>query len=310
VNAINQVDMATMKQMRREVEFWYPMDLRVSGRDLIPNHLTMSLYNHAAIWKDNADMWPRGFYCCGLVQVDGEKMSKSKGNFITVEDANTLWGADATRFTCADAGDGILNANYDRKVVNQAILALTTEFEWITDTLNRNQGKAAASKAVSALRPPGAPAVWLDGWFANEMTVIAAAAAKAYDAMRFKEALKTSFYLMQEARDRYRAGTSHVGASEELVRQWAEWQALMMNPITPHWSEAIWEFLGKEGLCVHAKWPVPAVPEDPAITRAGEYLFEVAHTLSASLVKSTQPKKAGKGGAAPEAAEKPNQVTR
>ena len=55
--------------------------------------------------------------------------------------------------------------------------------------------------------------------------------------------------------------------------------ALLMNPITPHWSEAIWEFLGKEGLCVHAKWPVPAVPEDPAITRAGEYLFEVAHTL-------------------------------
>jgi leucyl-tRNA synthetase len=104
------------------------------------------------------------------------------------------------------------------------------------------------------------------------MTVIAAAAAKAYDAMRFKEALKTSFYLMQEARDRYRAGTSHVGASEELVRQWAEWQALMMNPITPHWSEAIWEFLGKEGLCVHAKWPVPAVDNSLILSRMVAYL--------------------------------------
>ena len=28
------------------------MDLRVSGKDLIGNHLTMSLYNHAAIWHD------------------------------------------------------------------------------------------------------------------------------------------------------------------------------------------------------------------------------------------------------------------
>lgn len=36
--------------MRNEFEYWYPMDLRVSGKDLIPNHLTMSLYNHAAIW--------------------------------------------------------------------------------------------------------------------------------------------------------------------------------------------------------------------------------------------------------------------
>ena len=29
-------------------------------KDLIGNHLTMALYNHAAIWKDRPDMWPRG----------------------------------------------------------------------------------------------------------------------------------------------------------------------------------------------------------------------------------------------------------
>ena len=40
----------TLAKMRREFEYWYPMDLRVSGKDLIGNHLMMSLYNHAAIW--------------------------------------------------------------------------------------------------------------------------------------------------------------------------------------------------------------------------------------------------------------------
>lgn len=39
-----------LAKMKREFEFWYPLDLRVSGKDLIPNHLTMCLYNHAAIW--------------------------------------------------------------------------------------------------------------------------------------------------------------------------------------------------------------------------------------------------------------------
>ena len=112
--------------MRAEVKFWYPMDLRVSGKDLIPNHLTMSLYNHAAVWKDEPAMWPQGIFCNGHVQVDAEKMSKSKGNFISIEGAIDLWGADATRFTCADAGDGILNANYDRVVADRAILSLTT----------------------------------------------------------------------------------------------------------------------------------------------------------------------------------------
>ena len=38
--------------MRSEFQYWYPMDLRVSGKDLIGNHLTMCLYNHAAIWPN------------------------------------------------------------------------------------------------------------------------------------------------------------------------------------------------------------------------------------------------------------------
>ncbi len=39
-----------MKKMRDSFLYWYPMDLRCSGKDLIKNHLTMALFNHAAIW--------------------------------------------------------------------------------------------------------------------------------------------------------------------------------------------------------------------------------------------------------------------
>lgn len=39
-------------KLRNEFEYFYPMDLRVSGKDLIPNHLTYCLYNHVAIWDD------------------------------------------------------------------------------------------------------------------------------------------------------------------------------------------------------------------------------------------------------------------
>ena len=35
------------KIMRKEFLYWYPLDLRVSGKDLIKNHLTMALFNHA-----------------------------------------------------------------------------------------------------------------------------------------------------------------------------------------------------------------------------------------------------------------------
>ena len=48
-----------VEDMKKEFEYWYPMDLRVSAKDLIPNHLTMCLYNHTAIWKDHPNRWPK-----------------------------------------------------------------------------------------------------------------------------------------------------------------------------------------------------------------------------------------------------------
>lgn len=35
-----------IEEMRSEFKYWYPVNLRVSGKDLIGNHLTMALYNH------------------------------------------------------------------------------------------------------------------------------------------------------------------------------------------------------------------------------------------------------------------------
>ena len=51
----NKVDMPVklLKLMRNDFTYWYPVDLRCSGKDLIQNHLTMFLYNHAAIWPED-----------------------------------------------------------------------------------------------------------------------------------------------------------------------------------------------------------------------------------------------------------------
>ena len=86
---------ATLAVLKKEFSFWYPLDLRVSGKDLIKNHLIMSLYNHAAIWNGRPDRMPQGFFTNGHVLVDGDKMSKSAGNFITMQDGIARWSADA-----------------------------------------------------------------------------------------------------------------------------------------------------------------------------------------------------------------------
>ena len=105
-----------LKDMRNSFTYWYPMDLRCSGKDLIGNHLTMSLYNHAIVWDKNPDYMTRGYFCNGYILVDGEKMSKSKGNFLTVSDLIENYGADASRITLADCGDTLDDANFLREI--------------------------------------------------------------------------------------------------------------------------------------------------------------------------------------------------
>ncbi|KAB1208566.1 Leucine--tRNA ligase, cytoplasmic [Morella rubra] len=101
----NSSDMPSsiLNKMKQEFEYWYPFDLRVSGKDLIQNHLTFCIYNHTAIMSRNH--WPRGFRCNGHIMLNSEKMSKSTGNFRTLRQAIEEFSADATRFSLADAGD-------------------------------------------------------------------------------------------------------------------------------------------------------------------------------------------------------------
>ncbi len=63
--------------------------------------------------------------------------------------------------------------------------------------------------------------------------------------MLFKEALRTGFYELQAARDKYRELTSSEGGMHaDLVFRFIRLQALLLSPICPHVSEYIWELLG------------------------------------------------------------------
>lgn len=46
----NKVAQYKLEKIRASFLYWYPLDIRCSGKDLIKNHLTMALFNHAAIW--------------------------------------------------------------------------------------------------------------------------------------------------------------------------------------------------------------------------------------------------------------------
>jgi leucyl-tRNA synthetase len=114
--------------LRHSFRYWYPLDIRSSGKDLINNHLTFCIYVHAALFPE--EHWPKSIRTNGHLMLNGKKMSKSTGNFLTMKDSVKKFGADATRLSLADAGDGLDDANFDEKNANASILRLHTLIEW------------------------------------------------------------------------------------------------------------------------------------------------------------------------------------
>nr|CAD7605045.1 unnamed protein product [Timema genevievae] len=108
----SKIPRASLDLMKREFEYWYPVDLRCSGKDLIQNHLTFFIYNHCAIWPEDKGKWPKGIRANGHLLLNSLKMSKSDGNFLTLSEAVEKFSADGMRLCLADAGDSIEDANF------------------------------------------------------------------------------------------------------------------------------------------------------------------------------------------------------
>ena len=78
-NKIN-ITKEKLEEIRNEFLYFYPVDSRHSGRDLVPNHLTFFVLNHVALFPE--ENWPQEIVVNGSVLMAGKKMSKSMGNII------------------------------------------------------------------------------------------------------------------------------------------------------------------------------------------------------------------------------------
>ncbi|PVU92029.1 hypothetical protein BB561_004068 [Smittium simulii] len=234
-----------LKELRKSFLYWYPMNLRTSGKDLIPNHLTFCLYNHAALFDE--DEQPLAIHGNGHLMLNGTKMSKSTGNFMTLADAIEKYGADATRISLADAGDGLEDANFEMTTANASILRLYTTLEWIMSIYQVTDGLQFSKTEAMNLRDSDSPLNLFDKVFLAMVDRLTISTFKAYDSAMFRAGLKSGFYEMLSARDWYRDTTtvSGINMHRQVLHKFVERFAALMLPITPHWSEHIWTHILK-----------------------------------------------------------------
>merc|ERR1711871_222182 len=293
-----------LQRMRREFEYWYPLDLRVSGKDLVRNHLTMSLYNHAAIWPDRPEMWPRSFFTNGHVGVDGAKMAKSLGNFITAYGAlatnnvhynqkdgewkSQSWCADTVRLALALAGDTMGDANFKSDIADKEILALQNELTWIQEQVEMSSRGELRTGDLNIQ----------DQVFHLAMDDCIQEADTMYASMKYSLAVKAVYYDLKEARNTYRGyfelanGVMHA----DLVRRYTDVFITMLSPVCTHLCDYIWrDVLGRPGSVTKAPWPATS-GQAQSILKVSNFLQKTLERFLKDLFGKKKKKKGKKKG--------------
>jgi leucyl-tRNA synthetase len=272
-----------LDKMRWEFEYFYPLDVRVSAKDLVPNHLTFFIYVHTALFPPK--YWPRGIRVNGHLILNNDKMSKSTGNFLTLEQTVLKFGADAARIALADAGDTFEDANFDESNANAAILRLFNLKEWMEEIVKNSDSLRTGRKDS-----------FFDHAFENEMNELITVTRQYYDDTMYKAALKSGLFDFQIARDYYRESTALLGVSmhKDLVLRYIEVQALLLTPIAPHFAEYVWrEILGHKSSVQNALFPEISKPVEKPTSAALAYVRNLARSVRETEGSMLKKKKKG-----------------
>ncbi len=274
VAARTGIPQETVQRIHDDFAYWYPVDLRTSGKDLVANHLLFFLYHHVAVFPESE--WPRAIAVNGFVSLEGQKMSKSKGPLLTMRAAVAENGADVTRLYILG------NAEY------------TQDVDWRNDGVVSTRGQLerfynlAREILADGSIDPSAELTLIDRWMLSRLQRRIGEATQAMEGIQTRRALQSAFYLLLNDLRWYQRR----GGRNQLRRVLSAWVRLMA-PFTPHVCEELWAAGLGEGYVSLAEWPeADASLIDEGAERAEKLLEETLKDVE-EIVKVTKatPKK-------------------
>ncbi|WEL38777.1 leucyl-tRNA synthetase [Encephalitozoon hellem] len=213
-----------LSSCRESFNYFYPVDLRVSGKDLLKNHLIFFLFNHVALFEKKH--WPRRIFTNGYLMLNSEKMSKSSGNFLTVDESLDKFGVSSTRMCLAVCGDTNEDANFVESNANAFTLKLYSYVKMIEELC---AGKDFNPCILGLMRKYGEMG-FADKFLLQTISMNVAHAIRAHEDMVYRDVVKYGFYEMIHAKEMY-----HIlgGTNDEIVFLLYKSMTQLLYPIIP-----------------------------------------------------------------------------
>jgi leucyl-tRNA synthetase len=175
----------------------------------------------------------------GMVLLEHEAMSKSKGHVVSPQEIVEEYGADTARLFIMSVAGPETDFNWTERGVRS-----NNEF------IQRLFGMVAAF-ADDATATADAGDRPIDAYIASEIDATVAETTAGYESFRFDEALREARALVSLLRQYREQATPDSRTFERGLRT----VVALLAPVAPHVTEECWDALGGEGFVAEADWP-------------------------------------------------------
>jgi leucyl-tRNA synthetase len=274
ITAECNVSISLIESIRNEFSYFYPLDARHSGRDLVQNHLSFFIFNHVAIFT--RENWPRKIVVNGSVLMEGKKMSKSLGNIIPLRAAIKEHSADVIRLAMLSSAELLQDADFSF----DAIKGIRSKLDDIYDMAREYSmvkskfGSSLFSSIILSEANTGIEDRWLLSRLQNHITDITVS----MDKLRVRKALHDILYLLDQDLQWYRKRITAKNRDDSLIAltlaTFLDNRIRMLAPFAPFISEEVWEIIGgKNDSIIFAGWPIVDEDKKDPIAEESEQLI-------------------------------------
>ena len=239
----SKISIQLLEKIKYEFVYFYPVDSRHSGRDLVPNHLAFFIFNHAAIFPK--DKWPKQIVVNGSVLMEGKKMSKSLGNIIPLRHAIEEYGADSIRLTMLASAEILQDSDFSFDLVKGIRGKLFEIYRNINAHLDIFRVQSSLDLDLE------------DVWISSRLQKVIMDTTSAIEKFRIREALHNILYLMDNDLEWYekRKLAKNKSIFNSYLKEFIETRIKLLSPFAPYFCEEVWEIMGNNSYVSLAQWP-------------------------------------------------------
>ena len=251
-----------INKIKDEVDYWYPLDLNLGGKEHRTVHFPPFIKAHVAILPK--DKWPRGIFVHGWVTSNiGDKVSKSKGGAEPVPKMIKRYGADVMRLYYANAASPFSDMAFNQALIETYKSRLNQMITLIEDITNITENKENE---------------YIDKWIDKKLNSHIINYTNSMDNYDIKKASDISFFMLPNDVEWY---VKRGGRNAKLLKHIANVIVQMMSPVTPHLAEELWHtILNNDELVTTSLLPRPKTEEIEEGYDSEEYLRSVMNDIS------------------------------